>query len=171
MKLSDGLFLDCCSITEQGEDRVYFLIQRTIGGVAKYYIERMASALWTDQADACYLDCARTFANTTSRAYYDRLDHLEGKTVVAWVDGAKVDKNPAGEPLVVTSGAVTLATGGLKVTIGLPFTAEIETLPLAMQTGTGWSVARPQAAAKVDALSSGGMDDFEIPAFLRKQSD
>ena len=28
-----------------------------------------------------------------------------------------------------------------------------------------------QAAAKVDALSSGGMDDFEIPAFLRKQAD
>jgi cell division protein FtsZ len=30
---------------------------------------------------------------------------------------------------------------------------------------------RTQAAAKVDALSSGGMDDFEIPAFLRKQAD
>ena len=27
------------------------------------------------------------------------------------------------------------------------------------------------SAAKVDALSSGGMDDFEIPAFLRKQAD
>jgi cell division protein FtsZ len=24
-------------------------------------------------------------------------------------------------------------------------------------------------AAKVDALASGGMDDFEIPAFLRKR--
>jgi cell division protein FtsZ len=27
------------------------------------------------------------------------------------------------------------------------------------------------AAARVDALSSGGMDDVEIPAFLRKQAD
>ena len=27
------------------------------------------------------------------------------------------------------------------------------------------------AAAKVDALSNGGMDDYEIPAFLRKQAD
>ena len=26
-------------------------------------------------------------------------------------------------------------------------------------------------AAKVDALSSGGMDDIEIPAFLRRQAD
>ena len=30
---------------------------------------------------------------------------------------------------------------------------------------------RTSAAAKVDALSSGGMDDIEIPAFLRKQAD
>jgi cell division protein FtsZ len=30
---------------------------------------------------------------------------------------------------------------------------------------------RTQAADKVSALSSGGMDDLEIPAFLRKQAD
>jgi cell division protein FtsZ len=30
---------------------------------------------------------------------------------------------------------------------------------------------RNGAAAKVDAMASGGMDDFEIPAFLRKQAD
>jgi cell division protein FtsZ len=34
-----------------------------------------------------------------------------------------------------------------------------------------WRTNRTQAAAKVDALSSSGMDDFEIPAFLRKQAD
>jgi cell division protein FtsZ len=34
-----------------------------------------------------------------------------------------------------------------------------------------WRTNRTQAAAKVDALASGGMDDFEIPACLRKQAD
>jgi cell division protein FtsZ len=34
-----------------------------------------------------------------------------------------------------------------------------------------WRTNRTQAAAKVDALASGGMDDFEIPAFPRKQAD
>ncbi len=34
-----------------------------------------------------------------------------------------------------------------------------------------WRTNRVNAAAKVDALSSGGMDDFEIPAFLRRQAD
>ena len=41
----------------------------------------------------------------------------------------------------------------------------------AMSTPSVWRTNRTQAAAKVDALSSGGMDDFEIPAFLRKQAD
>jgi cell division protein FtsZ len=41
-----------------------------------------------------------------------------------------------------------------------------------MATPSVWRTRdRTQAAAKVDALSSGGMDDFEIPAFLRKQAD
>ena len=31
-----------------------------------------------------------------------------------------------------------------------------------------WRTNRSAAAAKVDALAAGGMDDYEIPAFLRK---
>ena len=41
-----------------------------------------------------------------------------------------------------------------------------------MATPSVWRTRdRTHAAAKVDALASGGMDDFEIPAFLRKQAD
>jgi cell division protein FtsZ len=34
-----------------------------------------------------------------------------------------------------------------------------------------WRNSRTQAAAKVDALASNGMEEIEIPAFLRKQAD
>ena len=34
-----------------------------------------------------------------------------------------------------------------------------------------WRNNRTQASERVNALSSGGMEDFEIPAFLRKQAD
>jgi cell division protein FtsZ len=34
-----------------------------------------------------------------------------------------------------------------------------------------WRNNRTQAAAKVDALANNGMDEIEIPAFLRKQAD
>jgi cell division protein FtsZ len=40
-----------------------------------------------------------------------------------------------------------------------------------MEVPSVWRTNRTQAAAKVDALSSGGMDDLDIPAFLRKQAD
>jgi hypothetical protein len=142
-----GSYLGVCSITEEGEDRVYALVQRTIEGVSQTYVERFASELWTDAADACYLDCAKTYFNTdTTITTFDRLDHLNGCTVMAWVDGALYSADAYGNPLVVVNGSLTLPAGGATVTIGLPFTSEIETLPLAMQTATGWTVARPQDA-------------------------
>ncbi|MEK8025664.1 MAG: cell division protein FtsZ [Pseudomonadota bacterium] len=40
-----------------------------------------------------------------------------------------------------------------------------------LSTPSVWRSPRTQAAAKVEALSSNGMDEIEIPAFLRKQAD
>jgi cell division protein FtsZ len=40
-----------------------------------------------------------------------------------------------------------------------------------LSTPSVWRTNRYQAAAKVEALSSNGMDEIEIPAFLRKQAD
>jgi cell division protein FtsZ len=53
-----------------------------------------------------------------------------------------------------------------------------QTVPVALQahdytglnTPSVWRNGRT-AAAKVDALASHGMDEIEIPAFLRKQAD
>jgi cell division protein FtsZ len=100
-----------------------------------------------------------------------------------------------GDEIRVTVVATGLSVGGrvnkqpLKVlrtgTDNVPFTVETNAVT-AQQTGTAgttqpdygsmavpsvWRTNRTQAAAKVDALASGGMDDYEIPAFLRKQAD
>ncbi len=40
-----------------------------------------------------------------------------------------------------------------------------------LNTPSVWRNAPHQAAAKVDALATNGMDEIEIPAFLRKQAD
>lgn len=147
---TDGNFVGVSSITEQGEDRPYFLVERQIGDDVRLYVERMASEMWQEQELACYLDCARTFQNDLLVTYVDRLDHLEGREVVAWVDGNVVTKDPGGDPLVVVDGAITIPDpGGLVITVGLPYDALVETLPLAMQTGQGWNVARPQQANKI----------------------
>jgi len=164
-----GAFEGICSITEQGEDRPYLLVRRTINGEEKLYIERMASPLWEDQEDACYLDCARSFVNAAPVATVDRLDHLEGMDVVAWVDGNVVTG------LTVEDGSVTLPNAGTKITVGLPFTSLVETLPLAIQTGGGWNVARPQQAGKVVLrvvdtrnIEAGPADDQLFPVKTRE---
>ncbi|MBC7376040.1 MAG: cell division protein FtsZ, partial [Burkholderiaceae bacterium] len=79
----------------------------------------------------------------------------------------------------------TLRTGTDNVPFNVPTINNVVGGPGATSVGMGsaqpdyngmavpsvWRTNRTQAAAKVDALSSGGMDDFEIPAFLRKQAD
>lgn len=52
------------------------------------------------------------------------LDHLEGLTVAALADGAVVS------PLTVVAGTVTLTTAATAITVGLPFTAQLQTLYL-----------------------------------------
>ena len=73
--------------------------------------------------------------------------------------------SPAGIMAAATVGLSNLASG-----LGVGNTA---TQPdyNSMAVPSVWRTNRTQAAAKVDALSSGGMDDYEIPAFLRKQAD
>jgi cell division protein FtsZ len=46
-----------------------------------------------------------------------------------------------------------------------------DNLPILNQAAQLCRSARSHAAAKVDALASDGMNEIEIPAFLRKQAD
>ncbi len=81
---------------------------------------------------------------------------------------------------------ITVVQGGLRTgTDNVPFHVPTMNQPVSAAAGGTtsydpsivprvWSsprADRTHAAARVDALASGGMDDFEIPAFLRKQAD
>lgn len=63
------------------------------------------------------------------------LDHLEGETVSAQIDGGL----PSTETYTVSSGAITLSTAGAVIHVGLPYTATIRLLKLSGVTekGTG----------------------------------
>ncbi len=127
-------------------------------------------------------------AMNTIRAYASPDAHV--------IYGTAYDDN-LGDEIRVTVVATGLSVGGRRNTQPLqvirtgtdnvPFT--VPTLESNQATATGgatsmaqpdygsmavpsvWRTNRTQAAAKVDALASGGMDDYEIPAFLRKQAD
>jgi hypothetical protein len=121
---TDGEVDSICSISENGEDRVYMTVWRTIQGVRRLYIERMAASRWETLEESCYLDCAITYAFDEPSTVLTNLWHLEGRSVLALVDGSVI------EGLTVTGGKVTLPDPATLVTIGLAYTALIETLPL-----------------------------------------
>ena len=73
--------------------------------------------------------------------------------------------SPAGVLAAATGGLAGLASG-----LGIGSAAAQPNYD-SMNSPAVWRGNRTSAAAKVDALSSGGMDDYEIPAFLRKQAD
>jgi len=82
-------------------------------------------------------------------------------------------RKPQAAPLTVVQPTVALRTGtdNLPIlnTMAHPGGAAHDYSNLS--TPSVWRSGRTQAAAKVEALSSNGMDEIEIPAFLRKQAD
>lgn len=125
---TDGAVESLCTIPENGEDRTYMVVLRTIGGVERRFLERTASAKWEDVKDSCYLDCAKSYVFDELTQIVTGLWHLEGATVDAIADGFTV------RGLTVVDGSIDLGMEALKVTVGLPFEALIETLPLVIQT-------------------------------------
>ena len=161
---TDGLVEQVCVISEEGEDRLYLTVRRTVGGADKLFLERMATADWDEVDDACFLDCAITYEFETPTNTLTGLDHLEGRTIKAVVDGN------VRSGLVVTDGAVTLPFTFTRATAGLPYEAVVETLPLSVQSQDGWNIGKRQQAGtvvvrvvKTRGLIVGPKDD---PAYL-----
>jgi hypothetical protein len=144
---TDGKFLDCVAIPENGEDRVYLIVERDVQGETRRFVERLAPHLWEDVSDCVFLDCAVSAEFEEARSTFSGLWHLEGRTIAGLADGVAVFD------LTVTNGSVTLPKTkptASKVTFGIPFTADIETLPLRMNVpGSGWSLGRTQQPGDV----------------------
>ena len=131
-------------------DEVWMIVNRTIGGVTKRYVEMMEGyfdgpnraqyldkSLWraavkTAQIDAFYVDAGLTYSGV-STSTITGLGHLEGETVKVVADGAvQSDKT-------VTGGSITLDLAASKVHVGLSYGWVYRgmKLPYGSQTGPG----------------------------------
>ena len=137
---TQGLYKGVAVITEQGEDRAYFIVERVIGGQTKRFVERMASHLWSNVEDACWLDCSVSGSFDEPRNSFGGLAHLEGERVSVQADDGVYSG------LLVTNGQVSLPQGATasKVTIGLPYTVRVQTLPYRATSGEGSNLGRRQ---------------------------
>lgn len=151
---TDGAFEDVAIITENGLDRVYVITRRTIGGAQRRFYERMAVPHGTDYTAACHVDCAVTQIYDPPSRVVGGLAHLEGCTVSAFYDGY------AETGLVVTGGTVTLQAEASIVSVGLPYEALIETLPLAVNAQDGTVHVNRQTIGQVTvrALDTKGVE-------------
>lgn len=135
---TDGAFESCCVVNEGIEDHLYVVVRRTINGTTRRYIERLEYvAVPEDNAKCRQFDCfvdnqepLMTMAEARSNTLTG-LEHLEGKTVVAFVDGT-----PAGE-YVVQGGSITIDRTGSNVAVGLPYKSRLITVPLAEDAAQG----------------------------------
>ena len=122
---TDGTFESCTTVAEGSEDALYVIVRRTIGGVQKRYVERMATRQITTLANCFFVDSGLTYSGAPA-THISGLGHLEGKTVSILADGAVMPQQ------VVTSGAITLPRAASLVHVGLPYQSDLQTLPLAL---------------------------------------
>ena len=115
-----------CTVSEGSEDVLYAVMKRSIGGADYRYIERLQTRIFVDQADGFYVDSGLTYDSTPATTLTG-LWHLEGLTVQILADGAVHPDR------TVTGGSVTLEAAASTVHIGLGYTSDLQTLPLALE--------------------------------------
>lgn len=58
---TDGFVERVCAVSEGTEDALYLVVRRTVGGVERRFVERMASRTVLDVRDGLFLDCAVSY--------------------------------------------------------------------------------------------------------------
>ena len=132
---TDGTFESCCVVAEGTEDFLYLVVRRYINGSWTRYVERMASRNFATPADAYFVDSGSTYSGAPATTI-SGLTWLEGKTVNVLGDGAVMTQK------VVTGGSITLEQACSKVQVGLPITADIQTLPAPLQIDNAFGQGR-----------------------------
>lgn len=128
--ITQGSFLSVTTVIEATSsagnvDAVYTVVQRTINGNIVKYIERFAERTFASGvADAWCVDCGIQYTGAPASSF-SGAQFLAGATVTGLADGVVIP------PFIMpTNGSFTLATPASKVTIGLGYTCDLQTLPL-----------------------------------------
>lgn len=142
-----GQFEDVCVVPEPGQDTVYVLVRRTIGGGFHRYIEKLERReIVNFNVDSFFVDAGLTYSGAPVSSV-SGLAHLNGQVVAVVADGVVIsDGNPgnlnAGE-FTVTAGTISHVFNpqASVIHVGLAVTADLETLDLDVSAATLMPVA------------------------------
>lgn len=121
---TDGSFESVATIPTETSNQVWFIVNRTINGATKRYVEYVDDTQWTGSTKFQWIglntDSALTYSGSATTSITG-LGHLEGKTV-------KVIANGATHPdKTVSGGAITLDRSSTEVEIGLGYNSKLVT--------------------------------------------
>lgn len=140
--VTDGKVLSVACLSGDNEDVLMLVVRRTVGGQARYYLERLAPQ-WRGESgvqSAFFVDCGYTHKSANPVTVINGLGHIEGRLVDVLADGSPV------EGLTVQDGAVTLPYPAKVTHVGLPYTSRI--CPMSIEgdiQGTGTTLGRQRA--------------------------
>lgn len=127
--LTDGDFKSVAVVTEgtaTGDvDAVYTVVERNINGFVVKYIERIAEREFPNGVeDAWCVDAALQYVGVPTTTF-SNAEHLAGETVTGLADGVIIP------PFVMpANGQFILGTPASKVTVGIGYTCNLQTLPI-----------------------------------------
>jgi hypothetical protein len=147
------------------EDNVYYLINRTINGQTKRFVEKwaMESESIGDTGLSYLADCAASYTDTGRTTTPSAWSHLAGEAIVAW--GDDTGQSDAGRDLspdvngvqttytVDTGGGIDTSgayENGVHHTVGgLPYTADWKSAKLAWGAEAGTALAQMKRTDKI----------------------
>jgi hypothetical protein len=149
---TDGEFESVAVLPDDAQDRVYFVVNRTINGSTVRYVEKMALDSEVKPSTTCkVMDAFSVVTNSPASATVSGLSHLIGETVVVWADGAPIETS-SGIPAEFTvsgGGTITLPSPKTNIVVGLPYTARYKSARLAYGAAGGTAMLQMK---KVDSL-------------------
>jgi hypothetical protein len=130
-----GAFIESIAVVPEGKiDSLYVVARRTINGTTVRYIERIEKRdFGDDQAEAFFVDSGITYRGVQTNVVTG-LDHLEGEEVMVLADGR------VGGPYEVFGGEIEIDVLASIIHVGLAYSTEVETVPLAYTNAAGFGL-------------------------------
>lgn len=147
---TDGQFESVCVIPKsEGDDDVYFVVKRTVGGTDYRYIEQTQPRITdADTYDFFFVDSGLSLY-TSSAITTVFLPHLAGETVSVLVDGSVRAQETVGASGGVDINIGTASSGTHVVHIGLPYTSDLQSLDVELSDTLGVSQGRKKIIPRI----------------------
>lgn len=145
-----GSIEDVCVVPNDEEDEIYFIVNRTIGGSTKRYIEKLAQFSEVEGGTLSKTMDSHVVYSGSSTTTITGLSHLNGEDVVVWANGAPLVT--AGDPLTVSSGSVTLPSAATNAVVGLSYKGQFKSMQLAYGAQLGTAMTYPKRISNLSLM-------------------